>query len=648
MANEDRSKIEDLKKSLYSRESPDVRAKRRLRFAEKSYDVPDDWEHPEEEQEDTQLNTRYISSSMSFLNKLLVASVVFFVIAIGIGAFFVFRGSNIVSADNIDINIDGPATIGGGDPISFDIQVENNNNIKLEVVDLSVEFPAGTANPDNPAVEMKTFRELMDDIEPGGFAEKTVRAVIYGEENSKKNLTVKVEYRVAGSNAIFQKEKSYELLISSSPLTLSISSFDEVIAGQEFDTTITVTSNSKEILKNLLLKGSYPFGFTFISSDLKTAGDNSTWRIGDIPPGGKRVLKIRGKIDGQNEETRVFRFTIGAWSTKNDKTIGTEYVTVTRDVDISKPFITVGLALDNDDESENYVGHFNDSIRGEVTWFNNLESSIIDAEIIVKLSGSAYDKSAVNPDQGLFRSAENTIIWNKTTTRELGDIGAGESGRVTFSIEPKDLSTDSSVITNPNLKFDVSVRGKRISEENVPESINSSVIRNVRIASNIGLTSQVVRSIGPFANTGPIPPKAEQKTTYTVIWTVFNTSSSVAGAEVRSSLPPYVSWVGKVDPQNADITYNKVDGTILWNIGNISAYSGSGGSSGSRKREVAFQIALEPSVSQIGQTPTLINDSVFTATDDYTGTTLKSTKDDINTRLSSDPAFKNGDEVVGQ
>jgi hypothetical protein len=644
MANEDRSKIEDLKKTLYSRESPDVRSKRRLRFAEKSYDVPSDWEHPPEEVEDVRLNNRYVSSSMSFINKLLISSIVFFLVAIGIGAFLLFNGSNSVSANNIDIVIDGPATIGGGDPVSFDIQVENNNNIKLEVVDLSIDFPAGTANPDDPAQEMKTFRELMDDINPGGFSRKTVRAVIYGEENSKKTLTVNVEYRVAGSNAIFQKQRTYEILISSSPLTLSLSSFDEVTAGQEFDTTVTITSNSKEVLKNLLLKGSYPFGFTFISSDIKTVGDNSTWRIGDIPPGGKRVLKIRGKIDGQNEETRVFRFTIGAWSTKSDKVIGTEYVTSTKDVSISKPFITVDLALDGDKESEYYVSKFNDPIRGEITWFNNLDTSIIDAEIVVKMSGTAYDKSAVNPDQGLFRSAENTIVWNKTTTRELGDIGAGENGRVTFSIEPKDLSNDTRAITNPALKFDVSVRGKRVSEDNVPESIVSSAVRNVKVSSNIGLTSQIVRSIGPFQNTGPIPPKAEQKTTYTVIWTVYNTSSSVAGARVKSSLPPYVSWVGKIDPSNEDIAYNSVDGTIMWNIGNLSAYTGNG----SRKREVAFQISLEPSISQVGQTPTLINDATLTATDDYTSTPLKSEREDMNTRLSSDPAFKSGDEVVVQ
>ena len=321
MNQEEKSRIEELKKSLYSRVAPDIRTKRRLRFQKQEVDVQTDWDHPQEIQEDVELNKKYKDTSMSFLTKLLIFSVIVFVAAIGIGAYLLFNGSNIVSANNIDININAPVSVAGGEPISFDVQVFNKNNVKLETVDLSVDYPAGTADPSDTSKELKGFRELIPDIDPNGVGQKTLQAVVYGEENSKKEIKVTVEYRVKGSNAIFQKEKTFDILISSSPLSLNVSSFKEVNSGQEFELTVTMTSNSKEVIKNLLLKAVYPFGFAYISSDTKTLGDTTTWKIGDIPPGAKKTIKIKGKLEGQDDETRVFRFNTGAQSVRNDKVI---------------------------------------------------------------------------------------------------------------------------------------------------------------------------------------------------------------------------------------------------------------------------------------------------------------------------------------
>ena len=644
MNQEDKSRIEELKKSLYSRNTPNIRTKRRLRFQKQETDVVTDWEHPQEIEEDIELNKRYKDTSMSFFTKILIASVIFFLGALGIGAYLVFNGSNIVSANNVDITINGPVSIAGGEPVSFDVQISNGNNIKLQTVDLSVDFPAGTTDADDSTKELKNLRELIPDIESGGMGQKTIRAIVYGEENSKKEIKVSIEYRVKGSNAIFQKEKVFDLLISSSPITVSVSSFKEVNSNQEFELAVTMTSNSKEVIKNLLLKAVYPFGFTYISSDMKPVSDTTTWRIGDIPPGGKKTVKIKGKLEGQDDEARVFRFTTGAQSLRNDKVIGTEYISSSQEVSIKKPFMSVGVSLNGEDENQEYVASFNSPVKVEVTYFNNLPTSIIDAEIHVKLEGTAFDKASVAPDQGLYRSTENEIVWNGITTRALKDVGAGESGRVSFNITPRDLSTSQKVITNPDLKLAVSIKGKRNSEDNVPESITSSAARRIKIASNVSLVGQVVRSTGAFENSGPIPPRAEQQTTYTVIWTVDNTSSTITNAQVRSSLPPYMKWLGKTDPVSEDITYNSVDGTLVWNVGSLSTYT----AGTSRRRQVAFQVGLTPSITQIGQIPIIVNQSVLTAQDDFTGEALKSNLGTLNTRFSADSTFQDGNEKVAK
>ncbi len=644
MNQEDSSKIDSLKKSLYSRSSPDIRTKRRLRFTSQETDVKTDWEHPEEIKEDVELNKRYKDTSMSFFTKILVTSIIIFALALGAGAYLLFNGSNIVSANNIDITINGPVSVAGGEPISFDVQISNKNNIKLETVDLSVDFPAGTVDAVDTSKELKNFREIIPDIESGGIGQKTIQAVIYGEENSKKVVTVTVEYRVKGSNAIFQKQKTFDVLISSSPLTLSIDSFKEINSGQEFELAIMMTSNSKETIKNLLLKAIYPFGFTYTSSDIKPLGDTTTWRMGDIPPGGKKVLKIKGKMDGQDDETRVFRFTTGAQSVRNDKIIGTEYVSGTQEISIRKPFISVGVSLDGESDKQEYIGSFNNTIKVEISYFNNLTAPILDGEIHVKLAGSAFDKISVSPEQGLYKSATNEIVWNTITTPDLKNIAAGDSGRVSFSMIPKDLSSASKAITNPDISMSVSVQGNRNSETDVPESVVSSAQRRIKISSNVALGGQIIRSSSPFDNFGPIPPKAEQQTSYTVIWIVDNTSSNVNNAQVKASLPPYVKWTNKISPTNEDISYNSVDGTIVWRIGSLGTYT----LNNSRRRQVAFQVAINPSITQVGQTPILVNEAVLTAQDDFTNQALNSNLSSLTTRFSTDQTFKDGDERVVQ
>ena len=49
MNGDDQNKIDDLNKTLYSRNTPDIRTKRRLRLHESDVEVKTDWEHPQEE-----------------------------------------------------------------------------------------------------------------------------------------------------------------------------------------------------------------------------------------------------------------------------------------------------------------------------------------------------------------------------------------------------------------------------------------------------------------------------------------------------------------------------------------------------------------------------------------------------------------------
>ncbi len=168
--------------------------------------------------------------------------------------------------------------------------------------------------------------------------------------------------------------------------------------------------------------------------------------------------------------------------------------------------------------------------------------------------------------------------------------------------------------------------------------VSVSESRTVKIASQLSLSSKALRSKGPFTNRGPIPPKAETETTYTIIFNVKNTQGEITPASVTARLGPGVKWVGAASEASEDISYNAGSNTVTWDLGTLSD-SASG-------REVAFQVGLTPSTSQIGTIPVLVSAITFIGKDLTTGNEVRASNPSLTTRLTQDPAFIQGDDIV--
>ncbi len=307
---------------------------------------------------------------------------------------------------------------------------------------------------------------------------------------------------------------------------------------------------------------------------------------------------------------------------------------------IEKPFVSVQISANNDEPEKEYTARFGESVRINVEWFNNLSVPISNMQITAKLSGTAYDKETVQPDLGTYRSANDEIVWNQIAVPELASVGAGKSGRVSFTVVPTNKNPNSA--TNPFLNLKVGISGNRAQESNVPETLAAAAVKNIKVASAISLSGRLVRTVGPFVNTGPIPPKVDQKTTYTVIWTVDNAYNAVNNAQVTAALPDNVEWLGKVSPSTESVTYDTNTGIVTWDIGSVSANT----IASNRRKEVAFQVSFEPGANLVDQAPNIVEESHLVATDEFTGISLESLQDYITTRFSTDPTYKEGNDKV--
>ena len=645
MPPDDRNRIEDLKRSLYSRDAPDVRTRRKLRFSDQVSEVKTDWEHPPESTEPKGAPSDFGAqkkTGMTFSTKLFIASLVFFVLAVGAGAYIFLNGANLISANNIDIAVSGPVSIPGGTPVALTVTVTNKNSVTLKTVDLAVHFPAGTTDPNDTTLSLDTHQENLGDIQPGASVTKTVKAVIFGEENIQKEVKADVTYSIAGSSSVFTKEQVYDVLINSSPVVISATAFNEITSGQPFDLTIQVKSDSGNTLKSVLVKAVYPFGFAFDSaSPSPSASDNTAWSIGDMPPGGSRTITIHGKLTGEDNDLRAFHFSVGAQSASDPLAIGTAFTETEKDITIKKPFVSLAFAMDSDSGQADFVTKYGHSVNTVVRWTNNLPQTLSNMVITVHLSGSAYDKTQVSASGGYFRSATDDMVWNQQTNPELASVAAGATGNLTFMFAPTDHGSASNPVVDPVVVLSGTVTGDRTSESNVPDN-TSEITRTAKISSDISLSGRIMRASGPFVNSGPIPPVAEQKTTYTVVWTVDNSSNAVKNAVVTATLPPYVTWANQTSPSTEDVSYDTNSGTVTWNIGTMNApLPGQ-----SSRREADFQISFQPSVDQVGQSPLLVNRATLSAVDGFTNASLDSSQDYLTPSFSTDSSFRRGNEIV--
>jgi len=464
--------------------------------------------------------------------------------------------------------------------------------------------------------------------------------MLYGEENTSKVAQVVLEYRMAGSNATIKKTTIYSIKISSSPVNVKLSVPKEVSSGQEVELSIEVGSNSKDSTGAILIYATFPRGFNFISaSPAPTYGEN-VWRVVDLSPQEKRTIKIRGSIEGQENEEKVTKILVGTEDTKDERFVGIVYNSATESSTITKPFLALDVAINNSKSQDNVVS-LGKGVRVDVFWQSNNPTKFTDAVIEVKLNGVALDRYSIYASGGgYYRSIDNTIVWDKSGSKDLAVIDPVSRGTVSFSFSPVALGIGAdSLIKNPQIVFEVRARANKISDLSYNEIVSTFMSRSVKFETDLRVYAKGMFFSGPFQNIGPIPPQADKETTYTISLSVRNSSNNVSNAVAKTTLPIYVKWLGKIDPEGEDISFNDSTGEVTWNVGRVL----SGGT-----RDAAFQISFVPSVSHINRSPLLTGDITISAMDDFTKTEVMDKKPALTTYITGDPQFNPNDANVVQ
>ncbi len=620
------SKLEDLKQRMYSLGFLGRRRRENTPGPEQpSQERP--WEETPEEMEKRKAAEKR-HKAVSILAGVIVGFSILFAIGYGIlqsGILFYFLGRT-----EVELTIESPDTAVAGDKVTYSVVYTNKSRNPIKNLELFFEYPKGSEPVESPGEvsgsgsEIKRVRVLVPDVEAGAEGHADFRAKVLGQEGAVLNARATLLYVPEGVTSKFTVSKDQKLQISRVPIALSLKSLSRIKSGDSYNFTIDYASNATTDFKNLALRVSYPEGFQFRDSSVRPEFKDTkqiVWRLGDIQPGSSGSVDVQGVLGGALLEPKTFQYGIGTYTRETKE--WSPYIERTSVVEIVSSPLAVETRVG---DSRTPTASFGQDIQARVIYRNNSDVALKNVSVTVSLEGVA-DLSTLRAQNGSVIGSRQ-VQWTPASEPSLAALGVGEERSLSFSFKVKPGDKVGS-IKNANVTIRATVKSDAGANINfVPEGSDTLIIP---IEAAPVFEAKALYSGSLLKNSGPIPPRVGQKTTYAIIWEVSSFGGDLQNVIMKAKLPPDVQWESIIVPSSENMAYQKSTGEVVWNAGSIRSDIDSGA-----VRRVMFKVSIVPSESQIGQQAMLVHSIVGTGTDVFTNKDFEVRVREITTNLLDD------------
>lgn len=580
-------------------------------------------------------------SKKNLLKTLLVVIIVFILVA----AAAIIWGRHSFSRAKVEIGLEAPKDIASGEEITFTINYKNNNRVNLNDAYLIVDYPSGTFSLEGKEIYQE--QESLGTIMRKSQGKKDFKIRLVGEKGDVKNITVKLDYQPQNISSRFENSTIFRIEINSVLIGLNVDGSEQTLAGQEVSYLIEYENKTDSDISDLRIELAYSQDFEFTSANPspelgEEEENNNVWQVGLLNPGEKGTIDLKGILNGNEGESKILKVTAGR--IENETFL--QYSQIEFVTQIAPPPITLLLKVQKSDEE--CIIDPGQTLNYEIEFRNNTDIAL--RELILKLyfQDDIFDfKELELGETGFFDSRENVITWSGGEVSSLNLLEPNQSDKVNFSVKIKESLP---IFSYNDKNFQAKVLAE-IETLTVPDKFSISELKVekeliCKINSQLDLKTKVYyyEPSSGIVNTGPISPRVDQLTTYTVHWQIGNTSNDLEDVKVSAILPQGIEWsnhyINKV--KDSQILYNQRTKEISWEIDRIPASTGVI----LPAYELIFQIGLRPSLNQLGSTPILINESSAEGKDIFTNTNLRDFTPIIDTTLPDDSRISSSQGVV--
>ena len=524
------------------------------------------------------------------------------VLVILVAVVAIFWGRNSFSKARVQIDLEIPDDIASGEEVVLIVKYKNKNRVNLNDAFLFIDYPSGIFSLEGE--EIHRGEKELGIIPRKAIGEEEFKLRFVGEKGEAKNLSIKLNYQPQNINSRFENSSSFRIEINSVSIGIDIDGSEKTISGQEVNYIIEYENETDEDFSDLRVELIYADDFEFKSAKPQPVEEtDNIWQINLLKTGETKKIELKGVLIGEDEENKILKAGIG--KIKDDVFLPysqSEFIT-----QISPSPLLLLLKVEGIEEE--CAINTGKRLDYKIEFKNNTDVALNELILKVHFEDNIFDFKTLNlGDVGFFDSRNNVITWSGGEVSALNLLEPNQSDEVGFSVEIKDSL---SILSYNDKNFQARVRGEI---ESTPElKVEKKLV--CKLNSQLDLDTEV------YYNKGSIPPEVDQLTTYDVFWQITNTSNDLENVKVWAILPQGITWsndyTNKV--QNSELYYNQRTKEVSWEIDKVPAGVGVI----LPVYELVFQIELRPSVNQIGQKPTLINESSIEAKDSFTENILK-------------------------
>jgi len=542
---------------------------------------------------------------------------IIFLIILAAIAFWYWQ-SNLYSKESLKLEILGPEEVEIAESFEYIVKYKNNGKARLEEPILIFEYPEYSIVEDNI---LRKEKEL-EDIYPGEERTYRFKVRLLAKEGEAKTAKASLSYRPKNLKARYESQTTFTTIIKSVPLTFRFDLPSKIESGKEFNFALNYFSNIDYPLTNLRVKVEYPPDFEFITSAPQSL-ENIEWALSPLNKAEGGRIEIEGKIRGEVGEQKIFKAEFGNWQ-EGEFILLKE---IFRGVEIIKPALYITQQINGNPE---YTASPGDLLHYEISFQNIGGEPLTDLSLLTTLLGESFDLKTLKAPRGDYQPGDNSILWDWKRLGELQFLDVKEEGKVEFWVKLKDQWEIASSEGKETIKT-------RIYLSQAREEFETKLNSRLEISQKGYFEDEV------FGNSGSIPPRTGETTTYTIMWQVKNYYNDVKNVKVKAKLGENIKLTGEIFPEEetSKFTFDSESKEIVWEVGDLKVGRGVL----NPPPNIAFQIAFTPNVSQRGQAPEIIKEVEITGEDTWTKETLKFSTNSINTTLPDDPTIT---EEMGQ
>lgn len=558
----------------------------------------------------------------SFGAKFLLVATLLLAAALIFSVWRVVSLRNVVSADNIDMTADITPYVEGGEATPLTVTLRNRNTAPLESANVTLLYKQGSGSQDEQ--EKIQDRRTIGGVAPNEYKKQDFSVSLYGSESESRDLVVKLEYKVAGSNATFTKIVAAHVILRTPPISVNIDGPLKLSLGQSGTYSLTVKNNSATTSLPSVMQLMMPSSFSIEEASPKPIPRSSSWSIKKLNPGESVTILVTGSFGGAQGETATFSAKIGSLGDE-PTVIGIVYSSQSIDVSLRSSPLIVSMDLSSESSGADML-RYGDKVTLVLHYSNGSIQALDNVSIKLVLSGDAAEYSSIDPTNGYYDSIAKTITWDKSSVPDLAVLTPNSQGilRVVIPIVGKGANS-------PELK--VALVGSATTKDD--NDLKTTVTKSWGVQGSASLVAHTQYKNSPFSNTGPIPPQPNEETTYTAHFAMA-AQNTLSSAKVSFTLPTYVTWKGETS--DTSVSYNSKTRTVTWTIGKVEQ---------GVTVLADMTLGVRPSQSHVNQSPAITSGIILDAEEEVSRAHLRSTLSPLSTAVYNEEWPTNPSVVTG-